>query len=421
MDLTKLKSVVVLEDEGLIVDRLQKGASKPKGQLPHTTWETGEGGRLQLRKNTAAAYGKELQVPGKSELEALAKARGLPWEPSLAERVIPWWASDERVDGHGEIVLQNWHFEEFADNPVVPFSHEWWAPPVGNVLNWEVVARQHKDFTGQALKLLTVFATKETWEWADTIFRLLKTRFLRGGSVGFWSAKVIDVTDPEERAQLGLGPWGFILDENHLLEFSPTTIGANPGAFTILSGAKARGDLQARDMLMVRELMRQQALRTDQTKDAWAETCGRVLSMSRALFPKFDFKADATDVGEPLIDAPPEDRELTGAVVVEQFDEEPGNVPAEPTMGQLISALDEGFAALFQMIADIRDRVEAIAGPGDDDEDPEEDLDEREDEDEDDDEDVAPPRPKLLNGQLDRMSKAVTDLRVRLAPAGSSD
>ena len=425
MDLTKLKSAVTVDDPALVRDRLERASKRAKGELPHTTCDLKADGQLVLRKQTAsvvvaAPAAKQIVVPSTRELEALARQRELPWQPELAERVIPWWASDERVDGHGEIVLQNWHFEEFADNPVIPFSHEWWAPPVGNALDWKVLNRVHGDYVGPALSLLTVFATKETWEWADTIFRLLKARFLRGGSVGFWSAKVIDVTDPEERAQLGLGPWGFLLDENHLLEFSPTTIGANPGTFTVLSASKSRGELQPKDMLMVRELARMQAKETDVGKDEWAETCARILSMSRALFPKFDFKPESRDLDLPLIDAPPEDRRVKGAVAVEKqvADDVAGNVAAEPTMGELIAALDEGFAALFQMIGDVRDMVEQISGPPEDDSD-------------DDSGDGAPPakpakpgddREMGLDGSsLDRLSALLDQISSTLASAGSSE
>jgi hypothetical protein len=47
--------------------------------------------------------------------------------------------------------------------------------------------------------------------------------------------KVINVQDDTERARLGLGRYGVILDDNTLLEFSPTSVPANSGAIALLS------------------------------------------------------------------------------------------------------------------------------------------------------------------------------------------
>jgi len=191
-----------------------------------------------------------LSLPGgmsADKIKSLVSKRGMPWRDEYASRVIPYWGSDERVDGMGDIVRQDWIFETFEKNSPMPFSHSWNQPPVGRIIGWEVVKRRPKEeeekdgYKGPALFLAGLFATKEDSALADSIFRLAKARILVGGSVGFHSRKTINIQDSKERAALGLGKWGLVFEQNELIEFSPTTIPANPGAispFTLEQEAK---------------------------------------------------------------------------------------------------------------------------------------------------------------------------------------
>ena len=226
-----------------------------------------------------------LGVPSDEELTNLMQARQMPMTPELLGRVVPWFGSDERVDGDGDIVRQNWDFEDFQDNSPMPFSHSWEQPPVGRVIDWKVVQRNDSDYSGPALWLLCMFATADEWEFADSVFRLVQTGILKGGSVGFFSTRIIDVTDEEERNELGLGRFGLILDQNTLLEFSPATIPANPGAVALRARKAGPAGLKSHDMHVVRELIRQEDTRLDRTRQ-WSAHEEVLLAAMKSLFPK---------------------------------------------------------------------------------------------------------------------------------------
>ncbi len=225
-------------------------------------------------------------LPDDEALAALAASRGLKFEDGARDRVVQYWASDERVDGHGDIVEQDWSFDEYAKNPVLLAQHEWNGDPIGAALDWKVKHRAESDYTGPALWMLHLFASADASARADSVLRLVKAGIMRSCSVGFWSERVVDVQDPDERLALGLGQWGWILQGNHLMELSPVSLPANPGAHAIAELAKAveSGAIKAVDVALLRELagfqMRSSAKAARRETDlAWA-------GVERLLFPK---------------------------------------------------------------------------------------------------------------------------------------
>lgn len=312
----EIKSAELLEGETAydrIVESVEKEQTRVGSYAPHTTVKRSEEGRTVVGKRSGSSIitpsAKEIKLLEKqmdfsavagqpAELQRIATERGIQWESALGQRAIPYWASDQRPDAHGDIVLQNWIFDEFEDNHPLANSHDWGGFPIGSVLAWQVVQRNTTKYMGPALQLLTLFALKEQFETADTAFRLVRSGFLVGGSVGFSADKVIDIKDEAERAKLGLGRWGFVLDENHLLEFSPTLLGANSGAFAILSRAKSRGMLEARDMTVVRELERESIVESGD-KDRWSDLDSKYVQMAKMLFPDTEWKRH-DDVEEPM-------------------------------------------------------------------------------------------------------------------------
>lgn len=222
---------------------------------------------------------------------------GIPWDPSFAGRIIPYFASDERVDGDGDIVRQNWKFAEYEKNPQVMYNHQWGDPPIGNGLAWEVVQRSEKDYKGPALVLQALFMPKEVSEFADSMYRIVRAGFMRSGSVGFFSDLVIDVKDEEERNELGLGRWGFILDENNLLEYSVAPLPANPGSHTIsqLARAKHGGLIGEKELSIMRELTRRS---NEKDGDSWVKNDEFYRAAARLLFRR-NWERHK-DVEEPL-------------------------------------------------------------------------------------------------------------------------
>lgn len=201
------------------------------------------------------------------DLRRMAQDVGIEWRQDYAQRVIPYYASDERPDRHGDIVAQDWNFDNFAKNPVVPFGHDWSAPPIGNSIGWEVVDRKDDDYTGPALLLHNLFAPADVWPFADSIFRLVSSGFLKSSSVGFYPLEILRVEDPSERSELGLGPWGVIYMRSELVEHSVVTVPANPGAVSLLRQAE---NLLPHDYFAILELARQGTRAGQNTEKDWS-------------------------------------------------------------------------------------------------------------------------------------------------------
>ena len=271
-----------------------------------------EDGRIECFRSTPIVSeperNKKLLRVEADEAKILAELRGVEWRDIYSDRVIRQWGSDERVDRHGDIVLQDWNFKEFEKNPAMPFNHDWNSLPVGVHLDWEVVPRATAEYVGPALLLTSLFAAADEMvpELGDSLFRLVSSGMLRANSVGFVPGKIIQVNDEEERDRLGLGRWGDILAENILLENSPTLLGANQGAMVILNSAKEAGNLMSPDLTLIRELSR---LANLDSPDAWQEEDEKWRGMARMLFPSEKF-TKAKDIDQPFIDTQIEFEEL---------------------------------------------------------------------------------------------------------------
>jgi len=307
LHLNEIKSAETITDPEQIAALLEsadlnkKNSDPLKDQMPDTTYERTDKG-LKVTKHLSGQSILQVRgVPSSDEVRKLAESKGIPWKDEYMSRLIPYWASDERVDRHGDIVKQNWSFEDFEKNNIMLYSHSWDLPPIGAVLDWSVSSRNDKDYSGKALYLLTLFATKEQWDWADTIFRLVSGGFLKSGSVGFYPGTIIDVKDEEEREQLGLGRWGYILDNNSLIEWSPTSVPANTGAHVVLNSMKENNLLKFEDAPVIRELERQQLQRGEGDIEAWKQIDATICRMWKDLFDK-DLP-EHNELDEPFIEA----------------------------------------------------------------------------------------------------------------------
>lgn len=298
MEIDQIKSAEVFTGDkatAKLLDRDNSDEFKSNG----AACQGGSDGDSSVQKmNVGTKAGSE--VPDAAELQRLAESVGVEWQEGLADRVVPYWASDERVDRQGDIVRQNFDFADFDKNPVMPFNHQWNEMPVGSIIRHEVRQRSDADYTGPALHTLNVFATEEQSPFADSVFRMVRGGFMPGSSIGFRPKTVIDVKDPEERAALGLGPWGLILDDNILLEHSPTTIPANPGAVAVLNSMKAAGELKAHDVIAIRELQRGRIVAGEGDLRKWLEMEAVTLSVWKCLFPDARLEVHK-DLDVPLV------------------------------------------------------------------------------------------------------------------------
>lgn len=298
-------------------------------------------------------------APTDAEVQAKAEALGIEWSDSFNGRAVQYWGSDERVDSVGDIVRQNWDFEDFAKTSPMPFSHNWSQPPVGRIIDWQVTERSDASYKGPALYLLGLFATKDQWEWADTVYRLVKSGLLRGGSVGFRPLKVLDVKDDKERTTLGLGRYGVVFEESSLLEFSPTSIPANPGAVALqMRSSKQKGmSFFPKDLTMIRELLRQGATEQAKPKDYWMSSEAVLLAVGRELFPDMKFELHK-DLDVPVL----LDEEGAAGELLAKEDDRIDEL--YKLVEQVSSTLATHVVESSQVLSDIRSEVERIQSRG---------------------------------------------------------
>jgi HK97 family phage prohead protease len=135
----------------------------------------------------------------------------------IADRTLEFIGSTEVQDRDGEVILaKGWDLSNYKQNPVFMWAHRYDQPPIGRSLKtW---AREGK------LKFHIEFAPKETYEFADTIYKLYKAGFLKATSVGF-------IPDPEGIIE-GDGEKSpkRTYSKQELLELSAVPVPSNPEA-----------------------------------------------------------------------------------------------------------------------------------------------------------------------------------------------
>jgi HK97 family phage prohead protease len=133
---------------------------------------------------------------------------------SEADRSVDFVISTEAVDRYTDIInLGGWKTQNYARNPVVLWAHDDSIPAIGRGANVRV--------ENKALRSTAVFATREVYPLADTIFQLIKGKFISAASVGFVPLKA-KAASAKDR------PYGIDILEQELLEWSVVNIPANP-------------------------------------------------------------------------------------------------------------------------------------------------------------------------------------------------
>jgi len=130
-------------------------------------------------------------------------------------RIIEYVASTESVDRYNTRV-KGWSLDHYMKNPVILFAHNYALPPIGRAV--EVTSGK-----GKELRVKVQFAPKETYEFADTIYKLSRDGYINALSVGFIPGKV-EFDEKEEVTDLL---------ENELLEVSVVPVPANPEALAL--------------------------------------------------------------------------------------------------------------------------------------------------------------------------------------------
>ncbi|MCK5016454.1 MAG: HK97 family phage prohead protease, partial [Candidatus Peribacteraceae bacterium] len=139
----------------------------------------------------------------------------------LGDRVLEIAGSTEDVDRMDDVIKsKGWQLGPFKKNPVFMWGHNYNQPPIGKALKVWV------DKETKRLMFNIEFADAETYEFADTIFKLYKGGFLHATSVGFipldWEGKDEDNPYPK---------WeGNVFTKQELLELSAVPVPANANA-----------------------------------------------------------------------------------------------------------------------------------------------------------------------------------------------
>lgn len=166
-------------------------------------------------------------------------------------RIVRFVFSDGSVDRMGDTIDPNgWDLSEYKKNPVVLFAHDSNQPPIGRTVNgpWSDGSRLLGDVQ---------FAPPEVYEFADTVFKLVKGGYLNSGSVGFLPMNYTRADDDSR-------PYGVDYKRQTLLEFSIVPVPANGNA---LAEARAKGILSRSDLRRLREA----------EDGTWQGNCGRPL------------------------------------------------------------------------------------------------------------------------------------------------
>jgi hypothetical protein len=226
--------------------------------------------------------------------------------------------------------------------------------PIGNAIRWQVVNRNGSSYTGPALELLDLFVTNDESEEADSVFRLVSAGVMRSSSVGFYPKKITVVSDENERQRLGLGRWGVIFEESLLVEHSPVAVPANVGATVIQNFAKS-AIVRDRDVDVIRESMRVDAITRGISRATWARLDATVRSIWRARFA--EFRTEASPIDKPIETI----GRATPVVAVPKGETTPEIVPPA-TMDEVLGEI----RALRQDFDSLAERIESRSDSGSD-------------------------------------------------------
>jgi len=137
----------------------------------------------------------------------------------VADRTLQFIGSTETQDRDGEVIkASGWDLKNYKKNPIFMWAHRYTDPPIGKA------KRVWVDRETSELKFNIEFAPPETYEFADTIYKLYKGGFLRATSVGFFPDKDGIIEGDGEKSPKRT------YTKQELLELSGVPVPSNPEA-----------------------------------------------------------------------------------------------------------------------------------------------------------------------------------------------
>lgn len=147
-------------------------------------------------------------------------------------RRVTFKLSSGAVDRDRDVITQaGWRLDSYMKNPVVLWGHQYGMPPIATCKGLTLA---DGDLTGDA-----EFFDRDTYEWSDTIYRIVQAGGLRACSVGF---KPIKYNYNAERN-------GMDILEQELMEWSIVSVPANPEALVQLTASLEQGDQLLKDFV----------------------------------------------------------------------------------------------------------------------------------------------------------------------------
>ncbi len=220
-----------------------------------------------------------------ANMVATLSARGLKSSGEEVERTVLFTISNEGRDRDGDrIKAKGFDLKNYRKNPVVLYAHDYRS--FGSDGSITVIGKSIDVWVdndgkgGPRLRALKQFATKDENPLADTVFRMIKGKYLRAASVGF---KPIDwIEDPEGKDAAGGMFNGYLFNKVELLESSIVPVPSNPQA---LEEARSVGGI---DLAPIAEWA-EQVLDTTKGAGFWLsrsdlEAAHRLSSVSKTIF-----------------------------------------------------------------------------------------------------------------------------------------
>ena len=152
---------------------------------------------------------------------------------NMPDHCIEFDGSLETPDRMGDRVhVEGWQLDNYQKNPVFMWQHDYSQPPIGKTL---------KTWTDNGkLKFIVQFADKDTYDFADTIYRLYKGGFMNAVSVGFAPIDCKPYEDGETK--------GIDYNKQELLELSAVPIPAHQDA---LASARSQGVITVKELQQI--------------------------------------------------------------------------------------------------------------------------------------------------------------------------
>lgn len=282
-------------------------------------------------------------------------------------RTIDIIGTDETVDRHNtKILVDGWDLRDFQNNPVLLWSHNMdpavSTMPVGRIIGVykEVGTRADKKLA-KRLVFRTEFPAEGTYPFADLVYKMYESKFLRASSVGFRNIKLrrLDPSDDEDKkliAEEGFDakhPYGAaILEKNALMELSAVPVGSNPNA--LAKGLREATPVELRGLVDAPE----GGVEVDET---WIRERFEALRVALSVVPEEESTDEVsvqieTEVSPEIV----ETKDVAIKIQGESLDEFVAKIAAK-MIATSIDALRSDFQKVFSELEGVRQLVTHIS------------------------------------------------------------